>query len=138
LIASAWEVVRIPGNSALAYERALRRAERADRLKVEFKPSPPANYVPRPLVLRGAAHYRAGEFERTRELLTKAWETDGDNPVVLAFLAMTHHRLSDEGPARDFLERLQLLMAARPKQWDWGGQQDLRDLACEAGVLVGQ
>ncbi|HKB00830.1 MAG TPA: protein kinase [Gemmataceae bacterium] len=62
-----------------------------------------------------AAQYRVGKYQK--EFLPKALATlercDPDNPIAVALLAMTQHRLDKPDPARATLARLRQMVTAR-------------------------
>jgi len=62
----------------------------------------------------GVAQYRVGRFQEALATLTKSEKLnatkEGSNPVDLAFLAMTRHRLNQKDEAKATLGRLREVM----------------------------
>jgi predicted Ser/Thr protein kinase len=108
---ASWSVGRRPDADAAAYRLALRRAEAACRL------------IPDDQVLLealGVAQYRAGRYGDAADTLSLAARLGtalaGDpTPAVLAFLALSQHRLGRTDQARVTLGRLRELMK-RPER----------------------
>jgi hypothetical protein len=63
----------------------------------------------------GAALYRAGRFEEAIHRLNESNQArnDGGDPKVVAFLALTHHRLGHSDEAKRWLDKL---VVYRPKE----------------------
>jgi tetratricopeptide (TPR) repeat protein len=120
---ASWAVIRQRYLNALQYDFALRQAETACRLAPEQ-----GKYV----TTLGAAQYRAGRYKEALATLTKADQLDQGSPAVLAFLAMTQHRLNQAEKAKTTLGRLREVMqnaAATPNR-------ESADLLSEAEALM--
>jgi WD40 repeat protein len=131
---AAWDVVRKPAPDAAARRRGLAMAEEAARL------APDDSLI---LNTLGVGLYRAGEYARALEVLTRAEQRNArrsatPQPADLAFLAMAAHRLGRPEQARDYLSRLRETMK-RP-EWARPGpaQDEARGFLREAeGLLNG-
>src|SRR5262249_23631695 len=99
-------VVRQPYLNAFQYRFALRQAETACRL---------ASTRDRYRTTLGGARYRIGSYAEARAVLNQPHTADAEDPVRLAFLAMTEHRLGQADPARRTLARLRTVKAS--PQW---------------------
>jgi hypothetical protein len=108
----SWTVAHRPGAAEAAYRTALLQAEEALRL------APGSDALSRVL---GAAQYRAGRYPEAAATLTAAdrihsQRPEGPDPIELAFLAMTQHRLGKKEAADDALARLrQTVKKAAPQ-----------------------
>jgi Flp pilus assembly protein TadD len=98
---AAWTVVRQQYLNAFQYRLALRQAETACEL---------APGQVRYLRTLGVAQYRNSKQKEALKTLTRADQLAKDNPVNLAFLAMTRHQLGEGGQARATLVRLREVM----------------------------
>jgi dipeptidyl aminopeptidase/acylaminoacyl peptidase len=109
---AAWEVLMEPGRDRQAYTLALRRAQAA----VQAEPGDGEL-----LNTLGVAQYRAGEYAKALETLTRSEKLnatkDGSLPDDLAFLAMAQHQLGLKKQAQETLHRLREVM----KQPFWKG-----------------
>jgi hypothetical protein len=94
---ASWAIVRQPYLNAFQYRFALLQAEHTCRLAADRQ-----EYR----VGLGAAFYRAGKYREAIETLAGADRNGGSSPAVLAFMAMAHHRLAQQEPARAVLARL--------------------------------
>jgi hypothetical protein len=103
---ASWALVRQPYLNAIQYRFALLQAEQACRLAPDR---------PEYRIGLGAALYRAGRYQEAIATLNGADRLDKSSPAVLAFLALTHHRLGQREPARADLSRLRELMK-KPEQ----------------------
>jgi tetratricopeptide (TPR) repeat protein len=127
---AAWEIAKLPSQSADDYRRALRYAEAAVALQSEN-----GNLVN----TLGVAQYRAGRYEEAlanleRSLALNADPTKGPHPIDLVFLAMTSHRLGRDGAARDYLEKFrQRIRGAALRN---APNDELRDFSKEAEELI--
>jgi WD40 repeat protein len=129
---AAWEVVRKPAPEAAALRRALAMAEEAARL------APDDGQIANTL---GVALYRAGQYDRAWETLTRSEKlnTGGSplhQPADLAFLAMTAHRLGKPEQARDYLKRLRETMRRRQFAGQGPAQDEAREFLREAEGLL--
>jgi WD40 repeat protein/Flp pilus assembly protein TadD len=120
---ASWALVRQPYLNAVQYRFALLQAEHACRLapdRQEYR------------IGLGAARYRARHYREAVETLGTADQLDKDSPAVLAFLAMSHHRLGQQEQARANLARLHKLLD-QPR-----GMKDAEalDLMSEAQALI--
>jgi WD40 repeat protein/tRNA A-37 threonylcarbamoyl transferase component Bud32 len=124
---SSWIVAREPKASAAAYRRALLQAEEAVRL------SPNDSNL---LNTLGVAQYRAGQYKAALQSLTASHNANpkSPHPADLAFLAMTHHRLGQNGMAQEYLESLR----QRLKQNPWANDPEARLFLREAEALLEQ
>jgi eukaryotic-like serine/threonine-protein kinase len=99
---ASWMVVRQAGLPAEKYQKALRAAEAACRL------APDNGHY---LNTLGVAQYRAGNYEKALETLTRSEKLNataerGPLPEDLAFLAMTQQQLGQKEQAKASLQRL--------------------------------
>jgi tetratricopeptide (TPR) repeat protein len=122
------DAVRRSDLEAAAYRLALRRVEVAVRLSPDNR-----EY----LTTLGMAHYRLGEYPKALDGLQRAEHlyADGDEappPALLAFLAMTQHRLGNKPEARLALERLR----ATVRQPQWSMKEEARAALAEAEAEV--
>jgi tetratricopeptide (TPR) repeat protein len=125
---AAWDVVRLDGDTAAAYRRALRLAEAAAGLAPDN--SLWANTL-------GIAQYRAGQYRQALETLARsekgnAAQFNGPHPADLAFQAMAHHRLGQHDEARAELARLREVM----KQERWASNAEAEAFFREAEALL--
>jgi tetratricopeptide (TPR) repeat protein len=115
---AAWPLVRDPGRAEADYQRGLRLAKAACRIK-------PSNVVFRKTM--GVAQYRCGLFAEALASLTVSidldWEQGADD---LAFLTLVQHRLGQTEKARATLKRLRELMK-NPDDYDHGTMALLRE-----------
>jgi hypothetical protein len=118
-------VVRSPGKDLAAYRKALRRAETACRLCRDNR-----DY----LLTLGMARYRVGEDTEALHVLLQARRLHGDAPppALLAFLAMTHHRLGNRPEAQAALGHLRETM----RQGGGASQEEAKALLVEATAVV--
>jgi len=120
---ASWDLVRQPYLNAFQYRFALLQAEHACRLapdRQEYRTG------------LGAALYRAGRSREAIETLGAADRPDTGSPAVLAFLAMSHHRLGQREQAWAGLARLRKLLD-RPHRTQEG---ETLDLMHEAQALI--
>jgi serine/threonine protein kinase len=123
---AAWDVVSVPGRPTASYQRALRLAEVASRLK------PDDGDI---LNTLGVAQYRLDLLPEALETLTHSNALNqGKAPGDLAFLAMAHQRLRHTVEARAMLDRLRELM--RPGYPAIGNESLNRAFVAEAEVVV--
>jgi WD40 repeat protein len=119
----SWALVRQPYLNTFQYRFALLQAEHACRLAPDRQDYRTG---------LGAALYRAGRYQEAVESLGRADRPDQGSPVVLAFLAMAHHRLGQHEQARaDFARLRQSLDQPR-----WAKDAEARDLVHEAEALI--
>jgi hypothetical protein len=120
-------VVRHPDRSLSAYGLAVRQAEAACRLCPNNR-----DY----LVTLGMARSRVGEHEEALRTLERACRlfsgTANEPPALLAFLAMTQHRLGKGEQAQVTLARLRETM----RQPRWATDQEAKALEKEAEKLL--
>jgi hypothetical protein len=69
---------------------------------------------------------------RSAELNAKQFGLEHPHPLDLVFLAMVHHRLSDETKAKEHLSRLQGIL----KQDRWKNDTEVQPLRREAESLI--
>jgi dipeptidyl aminopeptidase/acylaminoacyl peptidase len=125
---ASWQVAASPGQTAEAYDRALRDAEAASRLVPEE-----GNL----LNTLGVARYRAGRYAEALEALARSDALNtagagGSIPGDLAFLAMAHHRLGHRDEARAVLGKLREALT-RPR---WKDDEESRGFLREAEALI--
>jgi tetratricopeptide (TPR) repeat protein len=121
----SWSVVKLPDEEPQAYERAVRFAEAACKVKPES-----GHY----LSTLGVAQYRLGEYEEALATLAHSDEFNGGKqPADVAFLAMANQRLGRIEEARAGLARLRVLM----QDADLAADEDARNFLAEAEALIG-
>ncbi len=103
---AAWGIVRRPGAEPGAYQRALRYAEVACRLRPDT-----GSY----LNTLGVAQFRLGRYADAVATLLQSDQINrkdqgGSSAADLAFLAMAYYRLGQAQEAAAYLERLRTLM----------------------------
>jgi hypothetical protein len=99
---AAWELVAAPAQADANYQRGLRLARAACRLRPESAPI---------LNTLGVAQYRCGLLAEALETLKRSNDLHKDRqPADLAFIALAQHRLGQAENARDTLRRLRGLM----------------------------
>jgi serine/threonine protein kinase/tetratricopeptide (TPR) repeat protein len=120
---ASWEIAVRPDARAEDYQRALRLAQAACRIKPED-----GNY----LNTLGVAQYRVGQFAEALATLNRSVTlnvVDGaPEPVDVAFLAMTHHALGNADSAKAFLAQMREL-ANQPR---WHTNAEAQSLLREA------
>jgi tetratricopeptide (TPR) repeat protein len=98
---ASWRVVSCNAENGARIELALRQADAACRAEPEN-----TNY----LNTLGVSQYRCGRYEDALKTLTRSDQLNAKDKepfsAVLAFLAMTHHRLGNTDEAKAHLERL--------------------------------
>jgi WD40 repeat protein len=128
ILHAAWEIVKGPGASDQEYRRALRLAERAAALYRESGlyselPYPPVFFGGWPLNLLGIALYRGGSYPEARDSLERSRAISKQSqrdmePVEMAFLAMTEHRLGRREAARKTLADLRTTLASKKPPYE--------------------
>ena len=93
---TAWILATPADDGTEGAEGALPRARRA----VELAPETAASWSTLGVVL-----YRSGAWEEARDTLQRSLDLGGVAPVDQLVLAMAHHRLGEEAPARDWYRR---------------------------------
>jgi hypothetical protein len=106
--AKAWAVLRHPNSNAITCRFALAQMSAACARA-------PDNAAYR--LALGAAQYRLGKFQKEQysEAMATLTLCDHNQPLPLAFLAMTQHQLADGEQARTNLARLREIMKEAPR-----------------------
>jgi hypothetical protein len=120
---AAWAVVRQPYLYFFQYRFALRQAEAACRQAAQE-----GKYR----LTLGIAQYRAAQYPQALETLGGIEWPHEDIPAMLAFRAMTQHRLGQKDGARATLERLQKAVTSPA----WRKNDDALTLWREAKAVV--
>jgi WD40 repeat protein/tRNA A-37 threonylcarbamoyl transferase component Bud32 len=125
---ASWRVVVKPGATDAAYQRALRQAAEACRLREADG---------RLLNTHGVALYRVGDYKAAVEMLTRSDKLNtvafkGPIPSDLAFLAMAQRRSGQGMTAQATLERLRKAM----KDPRWARNEEAKAVADEAEALL--
>jgi dipeptidyl aminopeptidase/acylaminoacyl peptidase len=127
LDSAAWKIAISPDRPSQEYDRALRYAEAANRLR------PDSGTFMKGL---GVAQYRTGKYADAVETLTRTdpvfpARAGGSVPTNLAFIAMAHHRLGHFPEAREALAQLRNTM----KQPQWKGDRESLGFLREAEAM---
>jgi eukaryotic-like serine/threonine-protein kinase len=105
LRAAAWELIAAPGQADANYQRGLRLAKAAHRLRPESAEI---------LNIQGVAQYRCGLIAEALATLTRSNALrKGKEPSDLTFLALAQHRLGLTDKAGETLARLHQVMVGR-------------------------
>jgi WD40 repeat protein len=130
LNSASWATVRAPNRKPESYELALRQASAACQA---------APNDGRYLNTLGVAQYRVGRYKEATETLARSGNlnttrADGSKstslPADIAFLAMSHFKLSQPLQANQFLTQLRELQRAKP------GDKESEDFLREAEELI--
>lgn len=120
----SWSIVAWPSRMENVYRLALVAME-----NVCLREPKNAEY----LTTLGAARYRLGQYPTALATLTKAEYPTESHPALLAFLAMTQHRLG-QSAAKVTLDRLRA--ASKDPEGSWRSDDSSQALVLEAENLI--